>query len=53
MTYDKGLAHYEIGRHLPPEDSERQKHLSYAVEIFAKLGAAHAHTLAQKALQQA
>lgn len=52
MTYDKGLAHYEIGRHLLPEDPERQRHLSCAVEIFAELGAVHAHTLAQKALQQ-
>ncbi len=39
MPYDGGLAHYEIGRHLPTGDPNREEHLSQAVETFSRLGA--------------
>ncbi|MEA3208312.1 MAG: hypothetical protein QOE70_1369 [Chthoniobacter sp.] len=39
MPYEQGLAHYEIGRHLPTGDSERRPHLEKAAEIFARLSA--------------
>jgi tetratricopeptide (TPR) repeat protein len=39
MAYDLGLAHCEIGRHLPTNRAERQVHLTSAVDIFTKVGA--------------
>ncbi len=39
MPYEEGLAHYEIGRHLPAGDAARREHLGHAVEIFTRLGA--------------
>jgi hypothetical protein len=41
MPYDEGLAHYEIGRHLPTDDPRRQDHLSRARDIFNQLEAAY------------
>lgn len=41
MPQEQGLAHYEIGRHLPANDPNRQKHLNCAVEIFTQLEAAY------------
>jgi hypothetical protein len=40
MLYDQGLAHYEIGRHLPEGDGVREDHLQRAVQIFSQLEAA-------------
>ncbi len=40
MQYDKGLAHYEIGRHLPEGNSKRKDHLEQAEQTFSELGAA-------------
>jgi hypothetical protein len=40
MPREQGLTHYEIGRHLPANDPNRQKYLNRAVEIFAQLQAA-------------
>jgi len=40
MPYEQGLAHYEIGRHLPVDDPGRGEHLSRAVDIFSRLDAA-------------
>jgi tetratricopeptide (TPR) repeat protein len=41
MPFESGLAHYEIGRHLPANDPARQSHLQKAAEIFERLGAAY------------
>ena len=40
MPYELARAHYELGRHLPPDDPQRQKHFQAAVEGFQQLGAA-------------
>ncbi|MFN8459402.1 MAG: hypothetical protein U0401_32925, partial [Anaerolineae bacterium] len=40
MPYEQGLAHYEIGRHLPPADPTRAAHLNQASVIFTELNAA-------------
>jgi hypothetical protein len=40
MPYEQGLAHYEIGRHLPATDPARATHLSQAYAIFSQLNAA-------------
>ncbi|MCP4359284.1 MAG: hypothetical protein GY796_14825, partial [Chloroflexi bacterium] len=37
MRYDEGLAHYEIGRHMPVGDPVRQQYLDCAEEIFMQL----------------
>jgi len=42
MPYEQGLAHYEIGRHLDPNDSDRAVHLEAAREIFGRVQAAGA-----------
>ncbi len=45
MPYEEGLAHYEIGRHLSPDDTAtltaRQEHLTRAIEIFERLEAVY------------
>jgi tetratricopeptide (TPR) repeat protein len=41
MTYPQGLAHYQIGRHLPCDHPDRVRHLRRAVDIFAQLGATY------------
>jgi tetratricopeptide (TPR) repeat protein len=38
MPYDEGLAHYALGSHLPATDSNRQRHLTRAAELFTRLG---------------
>ncbi|MEZ4712665.1 MAG: BTAD domain-containing putative transcriptional regulator [Caldilineaceae bacterium] len=38
MRFDEGLAHYEMARHLPVEDTERQVNLHQAIRIFSELG---------------
>jgi class 3 adenylate cyclase/tetratricopeptide (TPR) repeat protein len=48
MPYEEGLAHYEIARHLNPDDSARQPHVTRACEIFAELNAAFDLERAQK-----
>ncbi len=40
MPYELARAHYELGRHSPPDDPQRQKHFQAAVEGFEQLGAA-------------
>jgi tetratricopeptide (TPR) repeat protein len=42
MPYDEALAYYEIGRHLPETDPNRQIYLQKAKAIFKQLGAAEA-----------
>ncbi len=39
MPYAAGLAHYELGRHLPVDDPDRAEHLSQARAIFTRLAA--------------
>jgi tetratricopeptide (TPR) repeat protein len=41
MPYEEGLAHYEIGRHLPGGSPERREHLGRAAEVLARLGAVY------------
>lgn len=41
MPYEQGLAHLEIGRHLPAGEDQRQVHLGAARELFAGLEAVH------------
>jgi hypothetical protein len=41
MLYEEGLAHLELGRHLPPGDPARGTSLAEARAIFARLGAAY------------
>ena len=42
MTYEEGLAHYEIGRHLELDDASRAAHLDEARVLFRGLHASHA-----------
>ena len=49
MDYERGLAHYEIGRHLEPGDDERSTHLAAAIDIFRRLDAAPALAAAMDA----
>ena len=51
MPYEAGLAHYEIGRHLPLNDPHRSERLMQACDIFDKLGAIYDLERAQGALQ--
>jgi class 3 adenylate cyclase/tetratricopeptide (TPR) repeat protein len=52
MPYEKGLALYEMGRHLPAGDPARQNNLNRAVEIFSQVGAAYNLTSAQEELDR-
>jgi class 3 adenylate cyclase/tetratricopeptide (TPR) repeat protein len=38
MPYEQGLAHLEIGQHLPAGDPDRRAHLTRACEILSRLG---------------
>jgi len=50
MPYEQGLAHYEIGRHLPFDDPARQDHLSQARVVFTRLEANYDLRRAQQEL---
>ncbi len=50
MPYDEGLAHYEIGRHLPLTEAQRRAHLEQAIAIFERLAAPEPLRRAQEAL---
>lgn len=39
MSYEQGLAHYELARHGTASDVERQQHRDAAIEIFSGVGA--------------
>ena len=52
MPYDQGLAHFEIGRHLEPEDGSRREHLERAARIFDQVGAEYDLAHAQLELAQ-
>lgn len=51
MPFEQGLAHYEIGRHLPSNDPERHRHLVRAGVLFERLGAAYHRDRVAAALQ--
>ena len=50
MRYDEGLAHYEIGRHLPAGDAVRTQHLERACALFDQVGARYDLQCARAAL---
>jgi tetratricopeptide (TPR) repeat protein len=41
MPYEQGLTYYELGRHLPRSDPQRQVYLQRAIAVFENLGAAY------------
>ncbi len=41
MVYEKGLALFQLGQHLPPNHLARQRHLTEAKAIFAQLGSTY------------
>ncbi|MGH2483110.1 MAG: AAA family ATPase [Candidatus Limnocylindria bacterium] len=49
MTFEQGLAHYEMGRHLAAGDPARASHLQEAVAIFRRLKASQALVAAEDA----
>jgi predicted ATPase/DNA-binding SARP family transcriptional activator len=57
MPYEQGQAHYEIGRHLLPQQKteeglSRENHLQRACQIFANLEAAYNLAQAEAALEE-
>ena len=40
MPFERGLAHLEIGRHLPANTNDRQYHLDLAADLFERLACA-------------
>jgi hypothetical protein len=54
MPYEQGLAHLEIGRHVPASGKSltaREQHLAQAHDIFTKLGASPDLARVEQALQ--
>ncbi len=51
MPFDEGLAHYELGRHLPLANAERAEHLRRAAEIFHRIDLPYYQNLAETARQ--
>jgi tetratricopeptide (TPR) repeat protein len=49
MPFELGLAHLEIGLHLPEGDAERAKHLARARELFERIGARYECSRAEQA----
>lgn len=50
MPYEQGLAHYQIGLHLPFDAAARRDHLNRAADIFTQLDTAYDFGRVQKAL---
>jgi hypothetical protein len=50
MPYEQGLAHYQIGLHLPLDAAARRDHLNRAADIFTQLDTAYDFGRVQKAL---
>jgi tetratricopeptide (TPR) repeat protein len=50
MPFDAAMAHYEIGRHLNPDDPARHRHLSQAIELFTRMKTGRYLARAQAAL---
>jgi hypothetical protein len=56
MPYERGLAHLEIGQHLPASGASltaREQHLAQAWGIFIKLGASPDLARVEQAVQAA
>jgi tetratricopeptide (TPR) repeat protein len=53
MPYEQGLTYYELGRHLPRSDPQRQAYLQHAIAIFEGLEAAYDAAQARGALRGA
>jgi hypothetical protein len=53
MPYERGLAHYQIGRHLYADDPARQEHLIHAEGVFTQLETAYDLERVQDALKEA
>jgi len=53
MPYELGLAHYEIGRHLPLDNPTRRQHLTRAHELFEQIGAIYERAQTEDALNSA
>lgn len=51
MPFDVGLAHYEIGRHLPLSHADRERNLLAAGEIFDQLEVKHHYDLTKEVQQ--
>jgi hypothetical protein len=51
MPYEEGLAHYQLGRHLPGNDPQRTVHLDRAIERFTELKAHYNLAQAEPAVQ--
>jgi tetratricopeptide (TPR) repeat protein len=51
MPYEEGLAHYQLGRHLPGNDPQRTVHLDRAIERFTELKAHYNLAQAELAVQ--
>lgn len=45
MAYEAAMAHFELARHVPPDDtiarSERSQHQAQAIELFAHMGSTY------------
>ena len=41
IPFDRGRAHFELGRHLAPSDPARKAHLARAAALFRQTGAEH------------
>jgi tetratricopeptide (TPR) repeat protein len=52
MPYEKGLAHYEVGRRLGVDEPGCQEHLTRACEIFTQLGTIQDLTRAKDQMTQ-
>ena len=52
MPQEKGLAHFEIGRHLPLEDPDRVTHLQRAIELFTQVESGYYLERAQSELEK-
>ncbi len=53
MRHFEGLTHYEIGHHLPPEESQRKTHINQAKTLLAHhSGVTYAQSLVQTMLVQ-
>ena len=50
MGYEQGLAHFELGSHLPEGDPERSRHLDAARQALTSEGAVRLMTMIAAAI---
>jgi len=53
MPYEEGLIRVRLASYIQDNPDTRKKHVWRAIEIFEKMGAAHALKLAQEEAQKA